>query len=155
MESGGEVINLPTHNFPTDDGGVDLKCPTEISITDRREGELSKAGLISIIHRKNSDKAAFIGAQSVYKPKLFVDKEDQRSEELSARIPYMFACSRFAHYLKVMVRDKIGATKEEGQLEKWLNTWITRYIDGDPKNSSEDREGAQTAGGSQNHRGAG
>ena len=70
VQSGGEVINLPTHTFPTDDGGVDLKCPTEIAITDRREAELSKAGLIPIIHRKNTDKAAFIGAQSVYKPKL-------------------------------------------------------------------------------------
>jgi type VI secretion system protein ImpC len=138
VESGGEVLNLPTHTFPTDDGGVDLKCPTEISITDRREGELSKAGLISIVHRKNTDKAAFIGAQSVYKPKLMDKAEATASENLSARIPYMFAVSRFAHYLKCMVRDKIGSTKERDQLEKWLNGWITRYVDGDPKNSSEE-----------------
>ena len=78
VESGGEVINLPTHTFPTDDGGVDLKCPTEIAITDRREAELSKVGLISIIHRKNTDKAAFIGAQSVYKPQKFFDKRKRR-----------------------------------------------------------------------------
>jgi type VI secretion system protein ImpC len=138
VESGGEVLNLPTHTFPTDDGGVDLKCPTEISITDRREGELSKAGLISIVHRKNTDKAAFIGAQSVYKPKLMDKVEATASENLSARIPYMFAVSRFAHYLKCMVRDKIGSTKEKEQLEKWLNGWIIRYVDGDPKNSSEE-----------------
>jgi len=138
VESGGEVINLPTYTFPTDDGGVDLKCPTEISITDRREAELSKAGLISIIHRKNTDKAAFIGAQSVYKPRAYIDKEATASDNLSARIPYMFAVSRFAHYLKVMVRDKIGSTKEKEQLEKWLNQWITLYVDGDPKNSSEE-----------------
>jgi type VI secretion system protein ImpC len=138
VESGGEVLNLPTHTFPTDDGGVDLKCPTEISITDRREGELSKAGLISIVHRKNTDKAAFIGAQSVYKPKLMDKAEATASENLSARIPYMFAVSRFAHYLKCMVRDKIGSTKEKEQLEKWLNGWIIRYVDGDPKNSSEE-----------------
>ena len=138
VQSGGEVINLPTYTFPTDDGGVDLKCPTEISITDRREAELSKAGLISIIHRKNTDKAAFIGAQSVYKPRTYIDKEATASDNLSARIPYMFAVSRFAHYLKVMVRDKIGSTKEREQLEKWLNEWITLYVDGDPKNSSEE-----------------
>src|SRR5271156_497812 len=138
VQSGGEVINLPTYTFPTDDGGVDLKCPTEISITDRREAELSKAGLISIIHRKNTDKAAFIGAQSVYKPRTYMDKEATASDNLSARIPYMFAVSRFAHYLKVMVRDKIGSTKEKEQLEKWLNEWITLYVDGDPKNSSEE-----------------
>jgi type VI secretion system protein ImpC len=138
VESGGEVLNLPTHTFPTDDGGVDLKCPTEIAITDRREAELSKAGLISIVHRKNTDKAAFIGAQSVYKPKLMDRTEATASENLSARIPYMFAVSRFAHYLKCMVRDKIGSTKEKDQLEKWLNNWIVRYVDGDPKNSSEE-----------------
>ena len=138
VQSGGEVINLPTYTFPTDDGGVDLKCPTEIAITDRREAELSKAGLISIIHRKNTDKAAFIGAQSVYKPREYFDKEATASDNLSARIPYMFAVSRFAHYLKVMVRDKIGSTKEKEQLEKWLNEWITLYVDGDPTNSSEE-----------------
>jgi len=138
VESGGEVINLPTHVFPTDDGGVDLKCPTEISITDRREGELSKSGLISIVHRKNTDKAAFIGAQSVYKPKKYDKVEATASDNLSSRIPYMFAVSRFAHYLKCMVRDKIGSTKEKDQLEKWLNNWITLYVDGDPKNSSEE-----------------
>jgi type VI secretion system protein ImpC len=138
VQSGGEVINLPTHTFPTDDGGVDLKCPTEISITDRREAELSKAGLISIIHRKNSDKAAFIGAQSVYKPKKYIAEEATASDELSARIPYMFAVSRFAHYLKCMVRDKIGVTQEQEQLEKWLNSWIKLYVDPDPTNSSEE-----------------
>src|SRR5271167_4649086 len=138
VESGGEVINLPTHTFPTDDGGVDMKCPTEIAITDRREAELSKAGLISIVHRKNTDKAAFIGAQSVYKPRTYIDKEATASDNLSARIPYMFAVSRFAHYLKCMVRDKIGSTKEKDQLEKWLNGWIVRYVDGDPTNSSEE-----------------
>jgi type VI secretion system protein ImpC len=138
VESGGEVINLPTHTFPTDDGGVDLKCPTEISITDRREAELSKSGLISIIHRKNTDKAAFIGAQSVYQPKKYINPQATASDNLSSRIPYMFAVSRFAHYLKCMVRDKIGSTKEQEQLERWLNEWITLYVDGDPKNSSEE-----------------
>ncbi len=138
VQSGGEVINLPTHTFPTDDGGVDLKCPTEIAITDRREAELSKAGLISIVHRKNTDKAAFIGAQSLYRPKPYIDPLATAADNLSARIPYMFAVSRFAHYLKVMVRDKIGSTKEKDQLERWLNEWITLYVDGDPKNSSEE-----------------
>jgi type VI secretion system protein ImpC len=137
VESGGEVINLPTHTFPTDDGGVDMKCPTEISISDRREAELSKAGLLPLIHRKNTDKAAFIGAQSLYKPKKMMKEEDTASENLSSRIPYMFAVSRFAHYLKCMVRDKIGATMEEDQLQRWLQEWINKYVDGDPKNSSE------------------
>jgi type VI secretion system protein ImpC len=138
VQSGGEVINLPTYTFPTDDGGVDLKCPTEIAVTDRREAELSKAGFIAICHRKNTDKAAFIGAQSVYKPRAYIDKEATASDNLSSRIPYMFAVSRFAHYLKVMVRDKVGSTKEKEQLEKWLNEWITLYVDGDPTNSSEE-----------------
>jgi type VI secretion system protein ImpC len=141
VQSGGEVINLPTHTFPTDDGGVDLKCPTEISITDRREHELAKSGLIPLIHRKNTDKAAFIGAQSVYKPRKYEGKngvEATASDNLKARLPYMFAVSRFAHYLKCMVRDKIGTMKEKEALRIWLQDWITQYVDGDPINSSED-----------------
>ena len=140
VQSGGEVLNLPTHTFPTDDGGVDLKCPTEIAISDRREHELAKSGLIPIIHRKNTDKAAFIGAQSVYKPKKYEGKngiEATASDNLSARLPYMFAVSRFAHYLKCMVRDKVGATKEKEGLRLWLQEWITQYVDGDPLHSSE------------------
>ena len=138
VESGGEVLNLPTHTFPTDDGGTDLKCPTEIGIGDRREAELSKAGLIALVHRKNTDKAAFIGAQSVYKPKKYDIKEATASDNLSSRIPYMFATSRFAHYLKVMIRDKIGSTKEKEQLRSWLQQWIYNYVDGDPLNSTEE-----------------
>jgi len=140
VQSGGEVINLPTHTFPTDDGGVDLKCPTEIAITDRREHELARSGLIPIIHRKNTDKAAFIGAQSVYKPKAYSGPqgvEATASDNLSARLPYMFAVSRFAQYLKCMVRDRIGSMKEKEELRRWLQEWITEYIDGDPVNSSE------------------
>lgn len=136
VQSGGEVINLPTHTFPTDDGDIDLKCPTEISITDRREAELSKAGLLPLIHRKNTDKAAFIGAQSLYRPKKYDNVDATASDNISSRIPYMFAVSRFAHYLKCMVRDQIGETKEREDLEKWLQKWITQYVDGDPRNST-------------------
>jgi type VI secretion system protein ImpC len=141
VQSGGEVVNLPTHTFPTDDGGVDLKCPTEIAITDRREHELARSGLIPIIHRKNTDKAAFIGAQSIYKPKKFFGKDGvaaTASDNLKSRLPYMFAVSRFAHYLKCMVRDKIGSTKEKDELKKWLSEWITEYVDGNPQTSSEE-----------------
>jgi type VI secretion system protein ImpC len=136
VQSGGEVINLPTHTFPTDDGGIDLKCPTEIAISDRREAELSKSGLLPLIHRKNSDKAAFIGAQSIYRPKKYDKEEATASDNLSSRLPYMFATSRFAHYLKCMVRDQIGETKEKEELQKWLQGWITQYVDGDPQNST-------------------
>jgi type VI secretion system protein ImpC len=137
VASGGEVANLPAHIFPTDDGGVDMKCPTEVSIDDRREAELSKLGLLPLIHRKNTDKAAFIGAQSLYKPKKFVNEDDTASDNLSSRITYMFAVSRFAHYLKVMVRDMIGQTKEKDQLEMELQSWINKYVDPQPKVSDE------------------
>jgi type VI secretion system protein ImpC len=136
VQSGGEVINLPTHTFPTDDGGVDLKCPTEIAISDRREAELSKSGLLPLIHRKNTDKAAFIGAQSLYRPKKYDDPEATASDNLSSRLPYLFACSRFAHYLKCMVRDKIGENLEREPLRRYLQSWIMQYVDGDPLNSS-------------------
>ena len=138
IESGGAVENLPLHTFPSDDGGVDQKCPTEIAISDRREAELSKAGLLSMIHRKNSDFAAFIGAQSLHKPAEYDDPDATANANLAARLPYLFACNRFAHYLKCIVRDKIGSFKERSDMERWLNKWIMNYVDGDPANSSEE-----------------
>ncbi|WP_225782391.1 type VI secretion system contractile sheath large subunit [Xenophilus sp. Marseille-Q4582] len=137
IESGGAVENLPLHTFPSDDGGVDQKCPTEIAISDRREAELSKAGLLSLIHRKNSDFAAFIGAQSLHKPAEYDDPDATANANLAARLPYLFACNRFAHYLKCIVRDKIGSFKEREDMQRWLNKWIMNYVDGDPANSSE------------------
>jgi len=137
IESGGAVENLPLHTFPSDDGGVDQKCPTEIAISDRREAELSKAGLLSMIHRKNSDFAAFIGAQSLNKPAEYDDPDATANANLAARLPYLFACNRFAHYLKCIVRDKIGSFKEREDMQRWLNKWIMNYVDGDPANSSE------------------
>lgn len=137
IESGGAVENLPTHSFPTDDGGVDMKCPTEISISDRREAELSKNGFMAMIHRKNSDFAAFIGAQSLQKPEEYDDPDATANAALAARLPYLFACNRFAHYLKCIVRDKVGSFKEKDDMQRWLQNWIMNYVDGDPANSSE------------------
>lgn len=137
VESGGAVEGLPTHTFPTDDGGVDIKCPTEVGISDRREAELAKNGFMPLLHRKNSDMAAFIGAQSLQKPFEFDDPDATANANLSARLQYLFACNRFAHYLKCIVRDKIGSFKERDALQKYLNDWIMNYVDGDPANSSE------------------
>lgn len=137
VESGGTVESLPCHTFPTDDGGVDMKCPTEIAISDRREAELSKLGFIPLIHRKNTDYAAFIGAQSLQKPQEYYDADATANANLSARLPYLFACSRFAHFLKCIVRDKIGSFKEREDMQRWLNEWIMHYVDADPVNSSQ------------------
>lgn len=138
VESGGTVENLPCHTFPTDDGGFDMKCPTEIAISDRREAELAKAGLIPLVHRKNTDHAAFIGAQSVQKPQEYMDPDATANANLSARLPYLFASTRFAHYLKCIVRDKIGSFKEREDMQRWLNEWIMHYVDADPANSSQE-----------------
>ncbi|ACO78842.1 hypothetical protein AvCA_26660 [Azotobacter vinelandii CA] len=137
VESGGAVENLPYHSFPTDDGGVDMKCPTEIAISDRREAELAKNGFMPLVHRKNTNVAAFIGAQSLQKPAEYMDADATTNARLSARLPYLFACCRFAHYLKCIVRDKIGSFQERGDIERWLNKWIMTYVDGDPLNSSQ------------------
>jgi len=135
--SGGAVEGLPVHTFATDDGGVDMKCPTEIGIGDRREAELAKLGFMPLIHRKNSDFAAFIGAQSLQKPAEYEDPDATANANLAARLPYLFACCRFAHYLKCIVRDKIGSFKERDDMQKWLQKWIMQYVDGDPAHSSE------------------
>jgi len=137
VESGGAVEGLPVHNFPTDDGGVDMKCPTEIAIGDRREAELAKLGFMPLIHRKNSDVAAFIGAQSLQKPAEYDDPDATANANLAARLPYLFACCRFSHYLKCIVRDKIGSFKDRESMQRWLQDWIIQYVDGDPANSSE------------------
>ncbi len=137
VESGGAVEGLPVHAFPTDDGGVDMKCPTEIAIGQRREKELADLGFMPLIHRKNSDFAAFIGAQSLQKPGEYEDPDATANANLAARLPYLFACCRFAHYLKKMVYDKIGSFKERDDMQRWLQNWITQYVDGDPANSSE------------------
>ena len=138
IESGGAVENLPTHSFPTDDGGVDMKCPTEVAIADRREAELAKAGFMPLIHRKNTDFAAFIGAQSLQKPAEYDDPDATANANLAARLPYLFSTCRFAHYLKCIVRDKVGSFKEREDMERWLSKWILQYVDGDPVNSSEE-----------------
>jgi type VI secretion system protein ImpC len=137
IESGGAVEGLPVHSFPTDDGGIDMQCPTEIAISDRREAELAANGFMPLVHKKNTDFAAFIGAQSLHKPAEYDDPDATANANLAARLPYLFATTRFAHYLKCIVRDKIGSFKERDEMQRWLTKWITQYVDGDPKNSSE------------------
>jgi type VI secretion system protein ImpC len=138
VESDGAVEGLPTHTFPTDDGGVDMKCPTEVAITDRSEAELAKNGFMPLIHMKNSDFAAFIGAQSLKAPAEYDDPGATANADLGARLPYLFSCCRFAHYLKCIVRDKIGSFKEREDMQKWLQDWIMQYVDGEPESSSEE-----------------
>jgi type VI secretion system protein ImpC len=137
VESGGTVEELPTAMFPTDDGGMDAKCPTEIAISDRREAELSKAGIMALVHRKNTDQATFIGAQTLHQPKAYENPDATASANLSARLPYIFASCRFAHYLKCMVRDWVGSTREAPQLQNDLQSWVLQYVDVQPDMSDE------------------
>ena len=127
-EGGGKVENLPTHVFTSDDGDLDAKCPTEIGITDRRELELSNLGFLPLCHYKNTDYAVFFGAQTTQKPKKYDRPEATANAAISARLPYIMATSRFAHYLKVMGRDKIGSFMEASNVETWLNRWIQNYV---------------------------
>jgi len=138
VESGGAVEGLPTHTFPSDDGGVAMKCPTEVAIADRREAELAKCGLMPLIYKKNSDFAAFIGAQSLQKPQEYDDPAATANANLAARLPYLFASCRFAHYLKCMVRDKVGSSMTQSQLQKWLQAWLNRYVDSSPDSSPDE-----------------
>ena len=115
-----------------------MKCPTEIAISDRREAELAKNGFMPLVHRKNSDFAAFIGAQSLHKPEEYDDPDATANANLSARFPYLFSTCRFAHYLKCIVRDKIGSFKERDDMQKWLNNWISNYVESNPATASEE-----------------
>jgi type VI secretion system protein ImpC len=138
VESGGMVEGLPCHTFPTDDGGVDMKCPTEIAITDRREAELAKNGFMPLSHWKNTDYGVFVGAQSLHKPAEYDDPDATANANLGARLPYLFATCRFGHFLKCIVRDKIGSFKERADMERWLNNWIMNYVEPDPANATEE-----------------
>jgi type VI secretion system protein ImpC len=138
VESGGAVEGLPVHTFPSDDGGVDMKCPTEIAISDRREAELANSGFMPLIHRKNTDVAAFIGAQSLQKPAEYTDPDASANARLSSRLPYLFASCRFAHYLKCMVRDKVGSFKERADMERFLSDWIKDYVLGNPGSAGDE-----------------
>ena len=128
VEGGGLVEDLPTHTFKTDDGEIALKCPTEIAITDRREKELSDLGFIPLVHCKNSDYAAFFAAQSVQKPKKYNTDSANANAVLSAQLQYIFSVSRVAHYLKAMMRDKIGSFASAQNVETFLNRWISQYV---------------------------
>ncbi len=128
VEGGGLVEGLPTHQFQTDDGDIATKCPTEIAITDRRENELAKLGFIPLSYYKGTDTAVFMGAQSAQKPTVYLDDDANANARLSTQLQYIFACSRFAHFLKVMMRDKIGSFMSRDQCEAFLNRWISKYV---------------------------
>jgi len=138
-EGGGKVEGLPAFIFTSDDGDKDLKCPTEIGITDRREAELSKLGFLPLCHYKNTDYAVFFGGQTVQKPKKYDRPEATANAAISARLPYIMATSRFAHYLKVMARDWIGSFKEAADVENELNRWIKNYVNASETSGQETR----------------
>jgi type VI secretion system protein ImpC len=133
VEGGGLVEGLPSHTFRTDEGDVALKCPTEIAITDRREKELADQGLVPLVHCKGTDKAAFFSIQSCNKPKVYDTDAATANARISAQLPYMMATCRFAHYLKAMMRDKIGSFMSRDDCWRYLNRWINQYVTQDDK----------------------
>jgi type VI secretion system protein ImpC len=128
VENGGLVDGLKVHNFKTDEGDIALKCPTEVQITDRREKELADQGFVPLVHCKGTDYAAFFSVQTVNKPKVYDKDEANANAKLSAQLPYILAMSRFAHYLKAMMRDKLGSTMSRQQAERFLNQWVANYV---------------------------
>jgi len=136
VEGGGLVEGLPTHTFRTDEGDVALKCPTEVAITDRREKELADQGLIPLVHCKGTDYAAFFSVQSANKPKKYDKAAANANARLSAQLPYILAVSRFAHYMKSIMRDKIGGFMSRGQCQTFLTQWIMQYVTDDDQASA-------------------
>ena len=136
-DSGGKVDNLPLHSFLSDSGDRDDKCPTEVNIPDRRDAELGRLGFLPLVHYKNTDYAVFFGAQTTQKAKKYDRDDDNANAEISTRLPYVMATGRFAHYLKVLARDKIGSFMEASDCEVWLNRWIMQYVNGNPDVSEE------------------
>jgi type VI secretion system protein ImpC len=139
VEGGGKVEGIAAHAYKTSEGDVALKCPTEVTITDRREKELSDLGFIALVNSKGSDFAAFFGGQTTNKPALYNKDEANANAQLSARLPYVLAASRFAHYLKVIMRDKVGSFQTRGGIESYLNNWISDYVLINPSASQEQK----------------
>ena len=138
IDTGGIVDGLIAHSFGSADGDTDRRCVTEVALSERREAELSRSGFIPLLHCKNTDFAAFVSAQSLHQPATYAEADATANAILASRLPYLLACCRFAHYLKCMVRDKIGSTMTREQLNAWLEAWLLNYIDGSPSTSSED-----------------
>jgi type VI secretion system protein ImpC len=142
IDTGGAVEGLPILTFPTADGDVDRRCSTEVALSERREAELARNGFIPLVHCKGTDFAAFVGAPSLQKPREYDDPAVTANAALSARLPYMFASCRFAHYLKCMVRDKIGSARSKETLSASLDNWLHSYVDGAPERSTDDWKAA-------------
>ena len=128
VEGGGLVEGLPAYTFETENGDIELTCPTEVSITDRREKELNDLGFMAICHCKGTNKAAFFGGQSTNKPKQYLTDSATANARISAMLPYVMSASRFAHYIKVLMREKIGSFMTRQNVENYLNTWIAQYV---------------------------
>lgn len=128
VEGGGLVEGLPVYTYTSDAGTTELFCPTEVSITDRREKELNDLGFISLCHCKGAGKAAFFGGQTTNMPKKYFSDEANANAKISAMLPYMLAASRFAHYIKVIMREKVGTFLTRANVESFLNTWIANYV---------------------------
>ena len=137
VEGGGLVEDLPTHTFRTDDGELALKCPTEVSVTDRREKELNDLGFIALVHCKNTDYAAFFGAQSAQKPRRYDSDAANANSALSSQLQYIFAVCRIAHYMKAMMRDKVGSFASASNVESYLQRWVDQYVTADDSASQE------------------
>ncbi|HWQ53383.1 MAG TPA: type VI secretion system contractile sheath large subunit [Bryobacteraceae bacterium] len=137
VEGGGLVEGLPTHNFTTDSGDVAMKCPTEVPVTDRREKELADQGFIPLVHCKGTDYAAFFSVQSAQKPKMYDKEAATANARISAQLPYILAVSRFAHYMKAIMRDKVGSFMSRSECERFLNQWMMQYVTEDDNASAQ------------------
>ncbi len=142
IDRGGVVEDLPVMHHPTADGDVDRRTVTEICLSAWREAELASCGLMPLVHVPNSEVAAFFSAQSLQNPQVYDDPDATANASMSSRLPYLFACCRFGHYLKCMVRDKVGSTMTRGQLQSWLSDWLIDYVDGSPGTSTEEFKAA-------------
>jgi type VI secretion system protein ImpC len=142
IDTGGAVDGLPILTFPTADGGADRHCSVEVALSERREAELAQNGFIPLVHCKGTEFAAFIGAPSLQRPQAYEDPAATANASMSSRLPYMFACCRFAHYLKCMVRDKIGSSRDQAALTVLLDDWLQSYVDGAPERSTDEWKAA-------------
>lgn len=135
VEGGGLVRGLPSPSVETDAGQVVVKGPLEYAVTEEREKALADCGFVPLAHCKGTEYAVFFSVQSCQRPRPYDTDEANANARLATQLQYILATSRFAHYLKVMMRDKTGAVTEQRQAEDYLNRWLMDYCLGNPESA--------------------
>jgi type VI secretion system ImpC/EvpB family protein len=137
VEAGGVVTELPVHSFGTDRRGVATKASLEVRVGESQEQELGQLGLIPLCHAWDTNYSVFYSNASLHKPKQYDEPTATANARISSMLQYVMCASRFAHYLKVLARNKLGDFTSGEEMQDYLNRWLADYVSPDVKAEAE------------------